>query len=80
MKSGEYRKLIDEVRNTTASMATNCSAPMNLWQRHSTACLKSATAIEELLQRIDELAQERESWKAEAQSPEGTIPHRYPLV
>ena len=40
--------LVKRLRQTTAKMASACSAPMGLWQDHATAALKAANRIEEL--------------------------------
>lgn len=47
--------LVKRLRTTTEQMARSCSAPMNLWQDHSSAVLTAATRIESDAKRIAEL-------------------------
>jgi len=44
----KVESLVERLRETTAHMANSCSAPMSLWQEHSTAVLHAASRIEAL--------------------------------
>jgi len=48
----ELTRLADDVRNSTALMASTASVRMDVWQDHSTAALKSADAIEALTAEV----------------------------
>lgn len=54
------------LRSTTQEMATTCSVPMELWDRHSNAVLEAAGALAALSSaraEIEGLKAERDEWK-----------------
>ena len=53
----EIAKLVERLRGTTQEMASTCSVPMELWDRHSNAVLEAATRIEDLTRRVGEHAE-----------------------
>jgi len=48
------KRLSSILRETTQEMASFCSAPMELWGRHSNTCLETADALDELLASLRE--------------------------